>query len=101
MTAEFAVVLPAVLLVLLLATTAIGQLAREVQLQHLAGEAARMLERGESEASVAAEISRATDAAFAVSRDAGTVCVALSAPARLGRLALGITLGARSCALGP
>jgi len=95
-TAEFAVVLPAVVLVLVLAVSALGATGRQVRLEQAAAQAARLAARGEPDARV-----RAVAAAVAgpvsvdVRADGDLVCVSLTADSAPPLP----TLRARSCAL--
>lgn len=95
--AEFAIALPAIALVLLLGAGALGACARQVRLQDLTADAARLAARGEDDARVHGAIAAAGGgASAAISRSGDLVCVtASSASAGL----LPITLTATSCAL--
>lgn len=94
--AEFAVALPAVVLVLLLGAGALGSAARQVRLQDAAADAARLLARGESEArAFAVVVEVAAGAGARVGHTGDLVCVSATAPSSLP----GFTLTARSCAL--
>lgn len=77
--AEFAVTLPAVILVLLLAVGVSGVAVNAVRLQHTATEAARLLGRGDT-ARAAAAIA-AVGGTMSTSRADGVVCVSASADA--------------------
>jgi hypothetical protein len=96
-TAEFAVVLPAVVLVLACALGALQLGAQQLRLQAAVGGAARLLGRGDGGAN---ELVAAVDpdARVEVRRVDSMVCVQARAPARLP-IALGVTLAASSCAL--
>lgn len=99
-TAELAVALPAVLLVLVLCVGAIRLAAEQVRLVGLSADAARMIARGDDESTVRTGLATATSAMATTDRSAdGTVCVDLVEPARLGPIAIG-RLGARECSLG-
>ncbi|WP_394289485.1 TadE family type IV pilus minor pilin [Microbacterium sp.] len=96
-TAEFAVVVPAVVVVLALAISALGVGGRQVRLEQGAAQAARLAARGDSVESV----ERALDIEglhTARSRSGDLVCVRLTAPA--GAVLPLPDLRARSCALG-
>jgi hypothetical protein len=96
-TAEFAAVLPAIVLVLVIALWALQLAGEELRLQSAAGDAARLLGRGAPGAT--AVIGRvAAGARFDQTDEANLVCVNATAPATLGILA-GFTLSATSCAL--
>ncbi len=96
--AEFAVVLPAVALVLLLTVGALGASARQVRLQDAAADAARLVARDEpadrAQTAVAAAVSGAS-ASIAYRGD--LVCV--TATAATGVPLLPLRLEASSCAL--
>ena len=94
--AEFAVALPAVVLVLLLGVGALASSARHVRLQDAAADAARLLARGESDARAFAVVAEVAPGARAAASDSGDlVCVIATAPSSLP----GLTLTTRSCAL--
>ncbi|MBN9177855.1 MAG: TadE family protein [Microbacterium sp.] len=98
-TAEFAVVLPAVVLVVALAIGGLAAAGRQVRLEHGAAQASRLAARGESDARVTAIVAAVAGGAVeSVSRDGGLVCVVASAPAGVP-LPLP-ELRARACALG-
>jgi hypothetical protein len=101
-TAEFAVVLPGVLLVLALCLAAVNVIGQQIALGSLASSGARMLARGDDPAAVRAQVaSAAPGASLAQSSDGAFVCVALERAARFGPLGLGgLVLSARGCALG-
>jgi Flp pilus assembly protein TadG len=95
--AEFAIALPAVALVLVLGAGALGTCARQVRLQDLAADAARLAARGENEARIHGAIAAAgDDARAAISHRGELVCVTASSA---GAGLLPITLSATSCAL--
>lgn len=95
-TAEFAVALPAVVLVIALGVSALGAGARQVRLQDAAADAARLLARGDDHGRAQGAVTAAADGAtMSIERSADLVCVTASAPATLP----GLTLAARSCAL--
>ena len=100
-TAEFAALLPAVLVVLACCLGAVQVVGQQVRLADAAGSAARLLARGESTAAAAGLVSGLGLAAtLAVDRKGDFVCAGLSAPSVFGPFAAaGLTLGARSCAL--
>ena len=93
-TAEFAVALPAVLLVLALGVGVLGSVATTVRVQQAVAEAARLLGRGDEDA-----VSRLAEvgATASVDRGGGVVCVRASVPVPLG-LPLPPS-SARACAL--
>ncbi|WP_281533960.1 TadE family type IV pilus minor pilin [Cryobacterium breve] len=95
-TAEFAAVIPAVLLVLLLCLGGVQVGGQQVRLADAAAQAARSLARGDGldhATSLARQL--VGDAVVSVDQRGSAVCARLSAPA-----ALGITVTAGSCALG-
>ena len=93
--AEFAVALPAVVLVLLLGVGMLGAGARHVRLQDAVADAARLAARGESPERVQAAVSAVAPGAAGVTFAKGDlVCVTGSV-----RAALPVTLSATSCAL--
>ena len=97
-TAEFAVAVPAVVLLLGLALGALAVGSQAVRLQDAAGLAARALARGEPPAEVAGMVGALVPGAGVGRSDrSGLVCAALSVRAP-GPLA-GIELRAESCAL--
>jgi hypothetical protein len=90
-TAEFAVAIPAVVLVLACCLGALRLDGEQLQLQATAAAAARALSRGDAAPATAATLVRA---------DRGDlVCVRASASASLGVIG-GLDLSATSCALG-
>ena len=96
--AEFAVALPAVLLILALCIGALSSASRQVRLQDAAADAARLIARGDEEGRALALIAAAVgDARSAVTREDDLVCVSASAP--VGLLLPGLRVQARSCAL--
>jgi len=98
-TAEFAMVLPAVMLVLAFAAGAVQVGVAQVRLTDAAADAARLMGRGESEGAAAGRVQDAVGgAALAVSRDGLLVCVTARASVALGPVAGAIDLGARGCA---
>lgn len=93
-TAEFAAVLPAVLLCLALCVGAIQAAAQQARLLDHAATAARLLGRGD------AAPRPPGGAARQVGSVDGLLCVTVTAPSAAGGLgALGLTVSARSCAL--
>lgn len=95
-TAEFAVVLPAVLLCLALCLAAVQAGGQQLRLIDAAATAARLLARGDP----AGDSSGLAGVQLASERSGGLVCVTLSTAAEGGMLSsLGLTIRARSCAL--
>jgi len=93
-TAEFAVALPSVVLVLACCLAGMAVAGQQLRLQDAAALAARTLARGGEPEALAARL--APGARVARSADGDLACVTLTAPAE-GLLPL--TLQARSCAL--
>lgn len=94
-TAEFAVAVPAVIIVLALGVGVLGSAATAVRLQHVTAESARLLGRGDEAKAFAAV--GAVGASMSVSRVDGLVCVDASAPVPLSVPLPPVT--ARACAL--
>ncbi|WP_439591932.1 TadE family type IV pilus minor pilin [Microbacterium sp.] len=93
--AEFAVALPAVVLVLLLGAGALGVASRHVRLQDAAADAARLAARGEPDARVHDAVAAAAAGAVAgIEYRGDLVCVTASANA-----VLPVRVSATSCAL--
>ena len=98
-TAEFAIVLPVLVLLLALGAGLLGAGGARVRLEDAAADAARVLARGEGESAASGIVARAVPRAdAAVSREGGFVCVTASATVRLLGTA-GMPLQAHSCAL--
>lgn len=100
-TAEFAVVLPGVLLVLALCLGAVNVIGQQIALGSLAASGARMLARGDDVGAVRARVaSAAPGARLTQSSDGSFVCVTLERAARFGPVGLGaLALSAHDCAL--
>lgn len=80
-TAEFALVAPAAVLVVLLAVATLGASARQVRLEQAAASAARLAARGEDEGTVRATVERLVPGATTAIRSEGdVVCVEAQAP---------------------
>ncbi|MBM7504015.1 TadE family type IV pilus minor pilin [Agromyces aurantiacus] len=98
MTAEFAVALPAIALVLASSLAAVHVAAVQVRLADAAADAARALGRGESEAVAAGIAARnAAGARMSTSIEDPFVCATLTGPA--GGILSGLELQAESCAV--
>ena len=96
--AEFAVVLPAVVLVLLLTAGALGASARQVRLQDAAADAARLVARDEPAARAQTAVAAAVSGGMAsIAYRGDLVCV--TATAATGVPLLPMQLTASSCAL--
>jgi Flp pilus assembly protein TadG len=91
-TAEFAVAMPALALVLATCLTGLQVAGTQLRLQDAAALAARALARGDAPASA---VGLVAGAALAQHADGDLVCATLTAPA-----ALGIRLSATGCSLG-
>ena len=97
-TAEFAIVVPAVLLVLALTAGCLAASGRQVRLEHAAAQAARLAARGESASAVAGIVAAIGGGGVeSVAEHGELVCVTASAPLHLP-LPMP-PLRARSCAL--
>jgi len=93
--AEFAVALPAVVLVLVVGVGALGAGSRHVRLQDAVADAARLSARGEPAGRVHAAVSAAVPGATVEIAERGDlVCVTASTPSLLG-----LRLTADGCAL--
>jgi hypothetical protein len=96
---EFAVALPAVLLVLAMVLGGIQLGALQVRLQDAAADAARSLGRGDSAPALAAHLTRQVPGArWSSSRSGALVCAHLVASAGGPAALLGLTVSATSCA---
>jgi Flp pilus assembly protein TadG len=100
-TAEFAVVLPAVLLVLVLCVGAASVSVQRVEAQSAASAAARILARGDGEGAAAGAVGRlAPGARMDSARDGDFVCVSVTSTARfVAARSAGVRLTGRACAL--
>ncbi|WP_448655823.1 TadE family type IV pilus minor pilin [Microbacterium lacticum] len=97
-TAEFAVVVPAVVLVIALTAGGLAAAGRQVRLEQGVAQAARLAARGEPAGRVAEIVAAVAGGAVeAVTDDGDLVCVSATAPTRIP-LPLP-PLRARSCAL--
>ena len=97
--AEFAVALPAVLLVLALMLGGIQLGALQVRMQGAAADAARSLGRGDPASAVAARLARQLPGArWSSTRSGALVCAHLVASAGGPAALLGLTTSATSCA---
>jgi Flp pilus assembly protein TadG len=93
--AEFAVALPAVVVVVAVAVGALTGAARQVRLQDAVADAARLSARGESDQrATEAVVAAVAGASVDISRRGDLVCVTASAPALLG-----LRVTAAGCAL--
>ena len=98
--AEFAVALPAVLLVLATVLGGVQLGTLQLRLQDASADAARSLGRGDSGPALASRLARqAPSARWSVTRPAGLVCVHLAASAAPPAGLLGLPVAATSCAL--
>lgn len=102
-TAEFAVTLPVIVLVIALGAAVLAACGRQVRLQDVAADAARLVARGEPAVRADAVVAQAVaGATVAFSEHGGLVCAAVTAPAHLP-VPLPVPLPglrASSCALG-
>ena len=94
-------VLPAVLLVLACCLGAVQVVSQQVRLTDAAGDAARLLARGDTAGQASALVRRSVGGARLAAEWRGEfVCARLSAPAEFGPYAaFGLTVAADSCAL--
>lgn len=98
-TAEFAVLMPAVFLTLGLCIGAVQLVGQQLRLTDAAADAARAAARGDDTARVSALAARAAPGAVvSLSRSGEFVCVELSAAAEFAFGGLGLGLRASSCA---
>jgi hypothetical protein len=97
-TAELAVVMPAVVLVIVLAVASLSAAGRQVRLEQATAQAARLAARGEDDAAARAAVAAAGGVALRIGAEGDLVCVDAAAPARVP---LPVPdLRARACALG-
>jgi Flp pilus assembly protein TadG len=101
-TAEFAVGLPAVVVVLALCLGGIQTVGQQLRLMDAAADAARLLARGDGLDAARDHVATAVGAvSLATEADGDFRCVQLSAtPAFLPARALGVPVSATSCSLG-
>ncbi|WP_246142410.1 TadE family type IV pilus minor pilin [Lacisediminihabitans profunda] len=101
MTAEFAVVIPAVVLVLGLCLSGLQLAGAQLMLQQVAASAARALARGEDLGTAGRLAARLAPGAMLSEEGQGSVvCVRASSSGSVARGLLGaVSLSARSCAL--
>lgn len=100
-TAEFAMVLPAVVLVLVCCLGAVQVVGQQVRLTDASADAARALARGDGADRAANLVRQSVDGASLATEQRGEfVCASLSAPSAFGPFAaFGLTVEAGSCAL--
>ena len=99
-TAEFAVLLPALLLVLALCLGAVQLVGQQLRLSDAAADAARAAARGDDSARVAALVSHAVlGADLSLSTQGDFVCAELGSAPASALASLGVRLTASSCAL--
>jgi len=97
--AEFAVALPAVLLVLCMVLGGIQLGALQVRVQDAAADAARSLGRGDTSAALAARLARQVPGArWSSTRSGALICAHLEASAGGPAAVFGLTVSATSCA---
>ncbi|HWU47540.1 MAG TPA: TadE family type IV pilus minor pilin [Humibacter sp.] len=101
MTAEFAVLVPGVLLVLASCLAAVQVVGQQVRLTDAAADGARSLARGDDSGTAHARVQHSVGAASISDQRSGEyACIVVSQPAGFPPAALvGVTLSARSCAL--
>lgn len=100
-TAEFAVVAPAIVLVLALCLGALHAVTQQLRIADAAADAARALGRGDAVETVAARARTAIgEVTLSVASDGDFICARLRSPGPAGPFGvLGLTLAGRSCAL--
>ena len=99
-TAEFAVVLPVVLLVLLLCVGAASVAVQRIEVEGAAAAAARVLARGDGALAGPAVAGLTRGARLSSHREGDFVCATVSASARFAAArSLGMQVTGRSCAL--
>ncbi len=100
-TAEFAAVAPAIVLVLALCLGALQAVTHQLRIADAAADAARGLGRGDDVAAVLARARVAVgEVSLSTEREGAFVCALLSSPCPPGPFhAVGLTVAARSCAL--
>lgn len=99
MAAEFAVTLPAALLLILVGVGALATGVQSVRLQGAAADAARLIARGEPQSADVLVGRLAGGAEVQVDEGDRLVCVTLTSPvAVLGLAATGLDVSARACA---
>ncbi|ASD21107.1 hypothetical protein B7495_02515 [Cryobacterium sp. LW097] len=100
-TAEFAAVLPAVLVVLACCLGAVQVVGQQVRMTDAAADVARLLARGDGAGPASGLLAAvAPGTTLAEERQGEFVCARLSAPSAFAPFAAaGLTLAARSCAL--
>lgn len=97
--AEFAVTLPAALLLIALGIGALAAGAQTVRLQGAAADMARLVARGEPQSADALAFRLARNAAVRIDETDRLVCVTLTAPISvIGLATTGLTSSARACA---
>jgi Flp pilus assembly protein TadG len=100
-TAEFAAVIPAVLLVLAFGLGAIEVVVQQARLTDAAADSARSLARGDSEGLMNQRtVGAVGSAAVSVRRSGDFVCVSVAQPAAGPAALTGLTVRGEGCALG-
>lgn len=98
--AEFAVTLPAVVLVVLLVAGVMSAAAQRVVLQDAVADASRLIAREDDPVAATGHVARVVPGArVSVAADGDVVCVTGAVTVRLAG-AIGVDIDARSCALG-
>ncbi|RUQ86821.1 TadE family type IV pilus minor pilin [Labedella gwakjiensis] len=99
-TAEFAVVLPAVLLVLVLCVGSASVAVQRIAVQSAAAAAARAVARGEAGGSAEGAVSRAGGGSVSIRRDGDFVCATVTSEVAFAAArTVGIRVSGSSCAL--
>ena len=101
-TAEFAAVIPAVLLVLAFCLGAVSVACQQVRLTDAAADSARSIARGDGESAARSRVSESVGSASVAQQSSGDyICVRVTQPAAVGPAGLlGMTVSGRGCALG-
>lgn len=98
-TAEFAIVLPVLVLLIAFGVGALGATSARVRLEDAAADAARLVARGDDRAAAADAVARAMDGArLRLAERDGLVCATASASARVAGVVV-VPVTATSCAL--
>ncbi|TAM69246.1 MAG: hypothetical protein EPN48_07595 [Microbacteriaceae bacterium] len=101
MTAEFAALMPAILLILACCLAVVTVIGQQVRMTDAAADGARTLARGDGLDRATARVWHSVGTvALGTDREGDFICVRLSAPAAFPPAALiGVTITARGCAL--
>lgn len=98
--AEFAIVLPAIMLIVIVGVSATAAQAQRVLLQDAVADAARLIARGDDAERADALIAEAVPGAtMSIGAESDLVCVTASVPVAIVPT-ISVTVSARACALG-